>query len=125
MRTYFAIVGAVCLVCAFWLLVRRLRVLISGSIAVGRIVGHEARESDETMSYLPVVTFRDSSGTERRLTSVAGRSLRLPAIGSEVRVRYLPSDPNMTYISTFLHMWAAPFALAALGIAGIAVLWTK
>jgi hypothetical protein len=125
MRIYFALIGAVCLACAFWLLMRRVRVFLYGTATVGRVVAHEARETDESLSYLPVVTFRDANGIERRFTSVAGRSERLPAEGREVRIRYLPSDPKQAYIASFLHMWAAPFALAVLGTAGISVLWMQ
>jgi hypothetical protein len=94
-------------------------------VVQGKVVGHEAREIDDTKSYLPVVIFHDQTGTEFRFTSVAGRSTRQPEIGAEVPVRYLPSDPRIAYVGTFLYMWAAPLGTMVLGLAGIAALWVS
>lgn len=125
MGAYFIVIGVICLACALWLLVRRLRVLFYGSVARGRVTGHEAREMEDAMSYLPVVIFEDAGGREHRFTSVAGWSVRRPPVGTTVRVRYLPSNPGIAYISSFLHMWAAPFALAVLGGCGVVLLWVR
>ena len=124
-KIYFVTIGCLCLACALWLLVRRLRVLIYGSVALGRVVAHEARESDDEMSYLPVVLFTDGTGREHRFTSVTGSSARSPSVGKQVRVRYLSSNPRLAFVGSFLHMWAAPLALGVLGAAGIAVLWSQ
>ena len=47
---------------------------------------------------------------------------RTPVVGATVRVRYLPSNPTVAYIQSFLHMWAAPVACALLGIGALAAL---
>jgi hypothetical protein len=42
-----------------------------------------------------------------------------------VRVLYLPANPRRAYIDSFLHMWAAPVALALLGAAGLYAPWVR
>ncbi len=125
MRIYLVIVGSLCLVASLALMIRRLHVLVGGITAIGTVIGHEARTTDESESFLPMVRFRDQRGTEFEFTSVAGRATRHPRPGSLALVRYLPSNPKIAYIGTFLHMWAAPLALAVLGAAGLAALWLK
>ena len=123
MKTYFIVLGTLCILMAVWLLIRRLRVLLAGCQTEGYIVSHETRESEDSLHYLPVVLFRDSQGREHRFTSVAGKAVRSPSIGDKVSVRYLESAPTLAYINTFLHMWAAPTAFVVLGVAGIATFW--
>ncbi len=118
MRVYFALVGIGCLIAAVWLMVRRLGVVWRGRVAVGRVVAFESRTDEDSVSYLPVVAFVDEHGSQRRFTSVAGGSRR-PAIGSAVTVRYLRDDSHTAYISSFLHMWAAPLAFAILGVVAL------
>lgn len=78
---------------------------------------------DDTIYFLPIVEFRDSRGTPHRFTSVAGRSSATPVVGTAVSVRYLPGNPEVAYIQTFLHMWAAPLAFAVLGAAALLAGW--
>lgn len=94
-----------------------------GSIAVGNVVAHEMRQSDDTKSYLPVIAFTDLKSRRHQFTSPAGASSQNPSERAEVQVRYLPSNPKLAYIESFLHMWAGPLALAILGLSGVAVLW--
>ena len=94
-----------------------MQALLSGKVATGTVVGHEVREIDDSQAFLPVVVFRDAAGVETRFTSIAGGSSRGPIIGTAVRVRYNPCKPDQAYISSFLHMWAAPLALGLLGVA--------
>ena len=119
MRTYFAIIGVLCLMLAAWLAARRLRAQFFGAVAIGTVVGHEARESDDSISHLPIVIFVDAAGKQHRFTSVAGGVAKTQAPGTRVTVRYLPSVPAIAYVSGFLHMWSAPVALFVLGVAGI------
>ena len=123
MKTYLAAVGIAMLILAAVLFVRRLSALLRGASALGRVQGHEVRTTDEEVSYLPIVEFTDSRGHLHRFTSVAGGSSRTPVVGATVRVRYLPSNPTVAYIQSFLHMWAAPLACAVLGVGALAVLW--
>lgn len=120
LRYYFVIVGLLCLACAAYLLARRLNVWLFGTKTRGVIVAHQVRQSEESTFHLPVVSFVDDAGHERRFTSVAGTTAKSPGVGDLVTVRYLPSNPGHAYIGTFLHMWAAPLALALLGAGGCA-----
>lgn len=125
MNAYLTLIGVGFLILAAVLLVRRWSALWHGASAVGSVQGHEVRTTDEEVYYLPVVEFTDSTGHRHRFTSVAGGSSRTPVVGTRVRVRYLPSDPKVAYIESFLHMWAAPLGCAVLGVAALAVLWQR
>ena len=120
MSFYFGLVGALSMVGSLTLLAFRLQVLFFGKAAKGSVVGHESRQSDDSTFHLPVISFADEEGRPQRFTSVAGATGKQPALGTMVTVRYLPSNPRRAYISTFLHMWAAPVALFLLGAVGIA-----
>lgn len=122
MRYYFAFVGTIFLAGACWLFVRRMALVLNGVTASGRIEGFEIRRSRDSgdrydsVSYFPVVSFADSDGTLRRFTAVAGGSTPSPSVGTKVMVRYSRTDPGAAFIASFLHMWGAPLALAALGV---------
>ena len=123
MKTYFGLIGVACFGLAVYLLSWRLRAQLHGDIATGRVVGHESRTDEGAVSYLPIVEFADSQGVVHRFTSVAGGSSRSPAVGATVHVRYLPHNPAVAYIQSFLHMWAAPLAFAVLGTAALVAWW--
>ncbi len=125
MKYYFATLGFICLALAAWLAWRRFRAFFFGNITSGRVYSHEKRIIDDATSYHPVIVFTDANGQQHQFTSVAGNARAKPIEGAEVRVRYLPSNPKIAYISTFLHMWAASLALVVLGCAGVAVLWVR
>src|SRR5687767_8394044 len=119
MWLYFAIVAALLIAGAAWLLVRRLAVAANGMSVTGHVVAHETREDEGSLHYLPVVTFIDHHGTQRRFTSVAGGSQPIPPVGAAVTVRFLPEDPSIAYVVSFLHMWAAPVGMFVLGAAAV------
>ncbi len=123
LQTYFFVVGITLLALAAVLFYRRLSTKIRGISTIGRVVDHEARTTDDSTSYLPVVEFLDTQGMLHRFISVAGGSNRHPKVGADVTVRYLQSNPKVVYIQSFQHMWAAPVAFALLGLAAIAALW--
>lgn len=123
MSAYLTFTGIALLAFAAFLFVRRLSALLRGSATVGRVVGHESRTDEDTTSYLPIIEFTDARGTVHRFTSVAGGSTQLPAVGASVRVRYLPDNPKVAYIQSFLHMWAAPLACAVLGAGALVARW--
>jgi hypothetical protein len=116
MRYYLALIGVALLAGAGWLFLRRLALMIDGVVTAGRVESFEERSDDESTSYHPVVVFRDQEHRLHRFTSVAGGSSQSPPVGTTVPVRYLRSNPDSAVISSFLHMWAAPVALAVLGI---------
>jgi hypothetical protein len=122
-KAYLTVIGIAFLILAVVLFIRRLSATLRGASVAGRVRGHEERETEDGVSYLPIVEFNDSAGNVHRFTSVAGRGTRTPAVGTAVRVRYLPGDPKVAYIQSFLHMWSAPLACAVLGAAALAVHW--
>jgi Protein of unknown function (DUF3592) len=119
MRYYFAIVGVACLAAAAWLLARRLSVAFGGKRTSGRIIGYASGEDDGSVYYQPKVEFHDEQGRTYTFVAAAGGTRQTPPIGTEVPVRYDPRSPGTAYIVSFLHMWAAPIAFAALGIGAL------
>lgn len=119
MRIYFGIVGGLCLAFALWLFLRLAAVAFGGNSATGRIVGFATRQDDDSIYYLPVVSFIDLEGRERRFTSPAGDSNQSPPVGTEVRVRYLGDAPDGAFIESLLPMWGAPAGFAVLGLAAV------
>jgi Protein of unknown function (DUF3592) len=123
LKLYFLLMGFSLLALGFVLFYRRFVAWKKGATAVGRVVGHQLRTMDDSTIYLPIIVFFDQQGKEFRFTSVAGGSVQNPKIGTEVRVCYLRSNPEIAYINSFLHMWAAPVACAILGLAAFAAIW--
>jgi Protein of unknown function (DUF3592) len=119
-RTYLALASAGCFLGAIVLGWQRLSAVFLGATATGRVVGFSSREDDGTTCFLPVVTFEDVEGRSHQFTSPAGSARKHPPIGAEVTVRYQRANPSTAYIASFLHMWAAPVALALLGAAALA-----
>src|SRR5262245_19414133 len=115
MRLYLGAMSVLFLAGALWLFVRRWRIAANGINAEGRVVAHEMRSSDDSSFYLPVIVFTDRQGEDHRFTAVAGGAEPKPPVGATVTVRYLPEHPNRAVIVSFLHMWAAPLAMLALG----------
>lgn len=124
MRAYFGFLAVVFLAGAAWLFLRRVRVAWRGVPAMGQVVGFEERRGDGNVHYLPVVAFRDRRGLPHRFTSVAGGASPQPPVGSVVHVRYLPDAPEQVFLVSFLHLWAAPFAMLVLGL-GALLAWMK
>lgn len=125
MVVYLSLVGSICFAIAAWLFARRVRVQFFGLIATGRIVGHETREADDSIFYLPVVIYVDARGNQHQFTSVAGGTAKGKPASTMVTVRYLPENPKQAYVSGFLHMWAAPVALFVLGAVAVLPLWYR
>ncbi|HEU5297142.1 MAG TPA: DUF3592 domain-containing protein [Burkholderiaceae bacterium] len=115
MRLYLGAMSVLFLAGALWLFVRRWLIAANGINVEGRVIAHEIRSSDDSTFYLPVVVFTDRQGAEHRFTAVAGGAEPRPSVGATVTVRYLPHHPNRAVIVSFLHMWAAPLAMLALG----------
>ena len=121
MKAFLTVIGIAFLALAAVTFLRRLSVALRGASAFGHVRGHEERKTEDGVSYMPIVEFADSVGNVHRFTSLAGGGRRTPAVGTRVRVRYLPGDPKVAYIQSFLHMWAAPLAFAVLGAAALMV----
>ena len=98
MRIYFTTIGVLCLILAIWLCVRRLRAQFCGARAIGTITGYQARESEDSIFNLPVVTFVDAAGVQHKFVSVAGSTAKAPALGMTVTVRIFHLiPPSSTY----------------------------
>lgn len=121
-KTFLLIVALALFALAVWLMVRRLRAHLGSAAAVGVVTGHERRELDDTVSYHAVVAFEDDRHESRQFTAVAGLPRPVPRVGARVRVCYLRGQPEVAFIDSFLHMWAAPVGVAALSL-GVLLVW--
>lgn len=78
---------------------------------------------DDSTAYLPTVEFNDAEEKVHRFTSPAGHGTPRLRIGEFVPVRYLPSNPKIAYISSFLHMWSGSSAFIILGLVALYAAW--
>lgn len=111
--------GALAALGGLAVLIQRIRVLVSGAAADGVVVdqkmemNHAGRHP--TPVYHAVYEFRHDGKTYRCQSSLA-----LPdavPIGTRLRVRYLPSDPQLTAeVGSPLAMWGFPVAMIAMGV---------
>lgn len=122
-RVYLGVVGGALVLAALVTAARRLAAMAHGESTQGRVVGHQTSTIDDSTTFSPIVEFTDREHRTRRFVSAAGGASRHPQEGAPVRVRYLRANPDVAFIPTFLHMWAAPLALAVLGCAAILAGW--
>lgn len=122
MKIYLVTVGLLLMAGALHLFWRRLVVIRKGAVSIGIIESYQIRESDNSLYYSPVVTFSDKEQRSHRFTSVAGYGYKKLPEGASVSVRYHPDKPDMAYVNSFLHLWAAPFAMLLMGVASLSVL---
>jgi hypothetical protein len=119
-------VGGLALLGGCMMAVRRLRAVLFGRSAQGRVVGQSTSTSTSRRGgstevvtlYAPVVEFAHE-GRKVKFTSTLGERAKL-AEGTSVPVRYVPSDPEATAeIATPMRMWGFP--IAALGVGALFV----
>jgi hypothetical protein len=118
-RIYFGIVGILCLAVGAILAFRRMRALLFGASAIGTVVRVEVRESDDSSSHVPVISYVDTIGRQHTFTSTSGVAVNELTPGEKMSIRYSISNPESAYINSLRHMWGAPIALLVLGIAGV------
>ena len=118
---YFAAVGLACLLGTAAMLLKRIRLLLTGSRAEGSVISLQARmqrHQREKISYMPVVRF-NAAGKRIEFQSWAGGPSRRP-VGSRVQVVYPDHAPQRALIVGALDLWVPPVALAILGIGSMA-----
>ena len=116
MRSYLIIVAWALLAGAGWLCIRRVALVMRGTTTAGRVEAHEPRQTaHDLLVYFPVVAFKDARGRWHRFTASAGAARPRPSPGTAVVVRYQGEDPGSAVVASFLHLWGAALALAALG----------
>jgi hypothetical protein len=118
---FFILLASLFLLGAAWLFFRRITVFVGGVSTIGHVETFETRRNDDSITYLPVISFNDQEGKPHRFTSVAGGSKQSPPIGSSVHVRYDPKNQKVAFISSFLHMWAAPIAFVVFGASCVVI----
>lgn len=111
---FFALLGAASLV-------NRVRTLAGGRVVDGVVVGKKegtrtlGRDHQFHAAWYPIIEF-DHDGRKYRSTDSLGKATPLP-VGTRVRVRYLPSDPESTaVVDSFLSIWMFPIGAIVMGI---------
>lgn len=123
MKTVLMCGGVILICCCFFLSIRRIRVLLFGQATVGEVVRFETRESDDSVSYFPVIQYVNSNGEKNIFTSTSGVSPSQQVVGSLVHIRYLRSKKPIAYIDNFQHIWGGPLAFLFLGASAFYVGW--
>jgi len=77
---------------------------------------HKNIDDDGALTYSPVFQFTTKDGATQTVTSNSGSNPPGFEIGTQVPIRYEPSDPSAAAINTFWQTW--PFA-AGFGIAAV------
>jgi Protein of unknown function (DUF3592) len=98
---------------------RTRRLLKSGAMARGTVVGADEDTDEDGATYNPVVRFTTADGRTVEFTSAVGYSSK-PDVGGAVDVRYLADDPERAEIDRAA-MWMLPAAVGVLSGLGLVV----
>ena len=123
MKTYLTLIGVILCTVGMGLAYRRVYTFFAGISVTGTVIDHETSTMDDSTAYLPTIKFVDKEGNEHTFTSRAGGTDRKPSVGDLVPVKYLPSNPKIAYINSFLHLWAGPLACIFLGLCALYAVW--
>ena len=123
MKTYLTLIGVILCSVGIGLAYRRVYTIFAGISVTGTVIDHETSMMDDSTAYLPTIKFVDKEGNEHIFTSRAGGTNPKPSVGDLVSVKYLPSNPKIAYINSFLHLWAGPLACIFLGLCALYAVW--
>ena|SRR5438105_1815521 len=111
-RVTFSAVGMFLVFCAVVTTFQSLRLILSGFLSQGTVVGYEFEED----CYLPIVEFIDRSGAPRRFTSSSGSGKKPYPEGRCVMILYDPTKPEDAAIRAFWTLWLYPLVLSAFAV---------
>jgi hypothetical protein len=123
LKTYLAVIGVILCTLGIGLVCSRVYTFFAGVSVTGTVIDHETTTIDDSIAYLPTIKFIDKEGYEHTFTSRAGGAAPKPNVGDLVPVKYLPSNPKIAYINSFLHLWAGPIACIFLGLCALYAVW--
>jgi hypothetical protein len=85
-------------------------------------------DSDGSVMFAPVFRFT-ANGTSETVTSNTSSNPASFAVGDQVRVRYLPSEPAKARIDSWMQLWFGAVAETVIGVAfvgiGFIVFWVE
>lgn len=121
----FGIPALVLLIIGFALIGSMTSFLARSTTTTGVVVDHESRlhcsqsndgDQEYCTPYLhPVIVFTTTAGEEIKFTSDVGSGTALHAVGDQVSVRYVTSQPYDAEVDGF-QIWLAPVLVTGLGI---------
>lgn len=83
--------------------------------AEGTVIELIRSQSDDSITYRPVVVFVSQKGEEIEFTSLSGSNPPSYSRGQTVEIFYLPDAPQKAEINGFFSLWGAPTILGAMG----------
>lgn len=86
--------------------------------AEGRIAGYATDESDDGVSYYPLIRFRDEAGVEHEIRDAGGLQ-RPPKVGKRAALTYDPAHPTNAWRTGSAAPWIIPWFVLLAGIAAI------
>ncbi|MEI6561765.1 MAG: DUF3592 domain-containing protein [Verrucomicrobiota bacterium] len=121
LRYYLLIVGLGLLSFGIKLMLERINFLLRSQKAYGKLVGFkEYRDGSSITQYLTEIVFEASDGTEHRITSDTASSRKSTRpIGSQIAVRYDPSNPDDAHMDSLWNLWVPSLAFLILGGAAL------
>ncbi|WP_199325799.1 DUF3592 domain-containing protein [Nodosilinea sp. FACHB-141] len=81
----------------------------------GTVIELIRSQSDDSVTYQPVVVFVSQEGEEIEFTSPSGSNPPSYSKGQAVEIFYLPNNPQKAEINEFFSLWGLPTILGALG----------
>ncbi|MBD2105499.1 DUF3592 domain-containing protein [Nodosilinea sp. FACHB-13] len=81
----------------------------------GTVIELIRSQSDDSVTYQPVVVFVSQEGEEIEFTSLSGSNPPSYSKGQAVEIFYLPDNPQKAEINGFFSLWGLPTILGALG----------
>jgi hypothetical protein len=119
----FLVVGAGLTIVAIRHFSRRRAFIRGSSVATGVVVANREERDGTDIQLLgyPQVRFQAASGREITFESRMARGSGAWSVGESVSVRYLVADPEIAELDSFVALWGATAAFAALALVFLAV----
>ncbi len=112
----FLIVGVVLLFIAYNLYASTQQFLKVSVKAVGTVVEMKSvRDSDDDLTYKPVITYKDRTGLEHTFTSSTSSNPPSYSVGDKVELLYDPQKPEQPSINTWIDLYIGVLVLGIIG----------
>jgi len=128
-RYFLLVVGMIMLGIALRSGWRTAAFLKSSLVTSGTVVEmRDVHDSDGSVMFAPVFRFT-ANGTSETVTSNTSSDPTSFAVGDQVRVRYLPSEPAKAHIDSWMQLWFGTAVETVIGVVwvgfGFIVLWVE
>ena len=112
----FLIAGICILIGAIFVGINTQSFIESATVANGKVINFNVKNSTDGTTYAPVVEFVTSEGEKIEFTSSVSSSSKGYSLGESITVLYEENKPYTAKINSFYTLWSATMILAVLGI---------